>query len=150
MRSAVFEGLAWSKSRSEEIRLGDERVGLEAARNDLAAPLGDVALASGGAWLQLALTSRRPVSRLFAEVSNGCREGVFLEELTFANRTRLVIAGYVEGQTRTEALGRMAAFTRQLATLEFLHPARQEEVSEIASSNAKFRFRIGLMWRNDR
>lgn len=98
--------------------------------------------------LRLALSMRRPVSRLVAEVSNAAAESIKLEELRFASTERTVVAGVVDCRSRKDALNALAAFTDAMRQLPYAELAGQEEVGEVAGQPGRLRFRINLAWRN--
>jgi hypothetical protein len=98
--------------------------------------------------LQFALGTRRPASRLVAEISNLGTEDVLLDSLQFASAEHVVIAGIVRGPSRTAALARLADFAGRVRTLAYLDDAGQEDVGEVPGLPNHFRFRFGLAWRN--
>jgi hypothetical protein len=98
--------------------------------------------------LQRALSMRRPISRLLAEISNSCGGELHLEEIQFASKSPVVVSGHVEARTRQLALATMAEFTDKVHALPYLEARGQEEVSEVLGRPNHIRFRISLAWRN--
>lgn len=147
--SAVVDGSSLQESR--------DRLAVVVAANDrLQTELADLErtmaqepqMTPDEARLQAALCQRRPTSRLVAELSN-CVEGeLCLEELKFASTERITIVGWVGGHTRKEALDSFAAFSRRLRALPYLLADGQEEVNEVAGKDNRFRFKVGMAWRN--
>ncbi len=95
-----------------------------------------------------ACAMRRPVSLLFAQVSNAAEPSVNLEELKFASADRIIVSGSVTGESRREALAVLATFGKRLRDIPFVKPDGQDDVSEVAGQRTRFRFKLGLAWRN--
>lgn len=100
------------------------------------------------ASLRSALSMRRPLSRLLAEISNSTNAQLRLEELRFASTERIIVSGLIDSQTRKEALDAFADFTHLIHGLPYLEEAGQEEINEVAGQPGRFRFRLSLAWRN--
>lgn len=98
--------------------------------------------------LQAALSMRRPVSRLVADVSNATTEAIKLDELRFASTERTVVSGVVDCKSRKEALDAFASFSDALRQFAYVEMAGQEEVGEVPGQPGRFRFKINLAWRN--
>lgn len=98
--------------------------------------------------LQLALSMRRPTSRLVAEISNATTEAIKLDELRFASTDRTVVSGVVDCKTRKEALDAFAAFSEALREFRYVEMSGQEEVGEVPGQPGRLRFKIHLAWRN--
>lgn len=149
---AVVDGAAWLATKPERERLERDRTALE--RSIAAAGAGPIAAAAAAATagdrqLDQALSMRRPISRLIAEVSNGAGAGVQLDELRFASIDRVVVAGAAEGASRREALAALARFTERLRALPYVVADGQEEIAEVAGQWNRLRFRLGMAWRNE-
>lgn len=147
---AVVDGAAWLATKSERERLERDRTALEAS----IAGAGDGTAAAagpgvGGQQLDQALSMRRPISRLIAEVSNGAGAGVELDELRFASTDRVVVAGTAAGANRREALAALARFTERLRALPYVAADGQEEIAEVAGQWNRLRFRLGMAWRSE-
>jgi hypothetical protein len=112
-----------------------------------AATTGGAATAVAVPQLDGALASRRPTSRLLAELSNCADDAIHIEELRFGSREAIVVAGQVERETRKEALDAMARFTRRIAELPYVQVGANDEISEVAGHWNRFRFRLQLEWR---
>ncbi|MCR9246608.1 MAG: hypothetical protein NXI31_16365 [bacterium] len=112
----------------------------------LAAPSGEFAVPDP--QLELALSMRRPVSRLVAEVSNLATDRVHVESLQFASTEKVVLAGAVKGQSRQEALAVLSQFVDGLRELPYLQAGRGDEIQEMPGRPNLLRFRIAFSWRN--
>jgi len=100
------------------------------------------------ALLAAACAMRRPVSLLFATVSNAAEPTVQLDELKFASNDRIVVSGTVTGESRREALADLATFGKRLRDIPFVRSDGQDDVTEVAGQRTRFRFKLGLAWRN--
>ncbi|MCK5942757.1 MAG: hypothetical protein KAI24_12345, partial [Planctomycetes bacterium] len=98
--------------------------------------------------LDAALSMRRPISRMLADICNSCGADLRIDELKFASKSPVVIDGHVEAVSRQAALKAMVAFSDKVRTLPFLEARGHEEVSEVLGRPNQIRFRIGLAWRN--
>lgn len=94
-----------------------------------------------------ALRTRRPTSRLLAELSNAAPAGMALERLEFASTERVVVAGVVEGASRHAALGALATFGQRLRALPYLERDGDDEVQEVDAGAHRYRFRLAFAWR---
>lgn len=145
--SAVVDGSAWLEAR-------DENAAICSQCDDIQLQIDELAIEEGGGaspanpHLQHALSMRRPISRLLAEVSNSCGSGLHLDEVQFASRSPVVVSGHVEAETRQQALATMAAFVDKVHALPYLEARGQEEVSEVLGKPNYIRFRMSLAWRN--
>lgn len=146
--SAVVDGRVWWKVRQQHEQLIDEFVELQVAASELApqaAPQSDEL----DPQLQRALTMRRPISLLIADVSNCCTDGVSLEQVAFASVGQLVVTGEVESRSRQQALSRLATFFDRLRRLPYLQTGANEELQEVPGDGQRFRFKVSLSWRNE-
>jgi hypothetical protein len=87
------------------------------------------------------------VSRLLAEVSNAANGDVALDGLQFASSEQVVVSGMVTGPSRAAALALLAQFAGRVRDLPYLEPVGQEDVSEVAGTPSRFRFRLTMAWR---
>lgn len=111
-----------------------------------AAPGGETA--PGTSQLDNALRSRRPVSRLVAEVSNAANDMLHLDALQFAGNERITVTGVVKAANRNAALAALTAFTSRLRGLPYVVADGQDEVAEVGGSGHCLRFKIAMAWRN--
>ncbi|MCA8948809.1 MAG: hypothetical protein KDE27_04860 [Planctomycetes bacterium] len=98
--------------------------------------------------LELALSMRRPVSRLLAELSNSASDAIHVESLQFASTAKLTVAGLVRGETRQQALAELARFVAGLRALPYLEAGGQDEVKEVPGKPECLRFVLDVAWRN--
>jgi len=146
--SAVVDGTAWLDAREQSDDLCMQCDEVQAQLDDLHMENGNEP-PSGGPKLHNALSMRRPISRLLAEVSRCCSPDLHVDELSFASKSPVVVAGHVEAATRQLALATMAEFTRKVNALPYLESRGREEVSEVLGKPNHIRFRISLAWRNE-
>ncbi|MBL8752904.1 MAG: hypothetical protein JNK15_06340 [Planctomycetes bacterium] len=148
--SAVVDGSAWMAGRDALQVLSAEKQRLEAeiASRQVTTTAPDAATVAADDRLQAALRMRRPTSRLLADVSNAAEPTLQLEELKFASTDRILVTGVVSGKTRREALSTLAVFSQRLRALAYLQPDGQDEVGEVQGQRNRFRFRLGMAWRN--
>lgn len=147
--SGVVDGTAYLGSRSE---LQAAAASTQQLQNELQ-ELQRAASAQGGETvdetrLLAALHLRRPISRLCSEVSNCADASLHLDELKFSSTERIVVTGVVQGESRKGALATLATFSKRLRELPYVQSDGQEEVSEVAGQQSRFRFRLSLSWRN--
>lgn len=95
-----------------------------------------------------ALSMRRPVSRLFADVSNAADDRVHVEEFTFSSTEAMALVGKVEGVNRHDALGAIGQLTARLRRLPYVQIDGQEEIGEVQDRWNVLKFRLNLAWRN--
>lgn len=146
--SAAIDGTAMLAARDELAQARAETDTLSAA---VAAKLGQLvpAIDEGGtARLQEALAMRRPISRLLGDVSNAVEGGIVLDEIRFASADRIVVCGLASGGTRQSALAALAVFGKRLRELPYLRADGQDEITESPGQGSRFRFRLGMAWRN--
>jgi hypothetical protein len=98
--------------------------------------------------LRTALSTRRPVSRLLAEISNGAGKELHLEELKFTSTERILVVGIVQGRSRQDALASIAAFSERLGKLPYVVLGGEDEINEVARQRNCYRFKLGMTWRN--
>ncbi len=125
----------------ERTRLENELIQVQAA----AAPDGETAAAG---TIDLALSMRRPVSRMFAEVSNLAPANVHIGSIQFASAAPVTITGIVEGDSRQEALALLAQFVDALHALPYLHDLGKDEVEEVVGHPERVQFRVQIAWRH--
>lgn len=146
--SAIVDTTAGMALRSEVQGIAAERAELETAdvQPSLpAAPVGEIADVS---WLQKAMSMRRPVSRLLADVSDCASADLHVEDLKFASTERLLVVGVVKGASRQQALASIAAFAKRLNDIPYVQTGGDEEIGELPRLPNCFRFRLGMNWRN--
>lgn len=129
-----------------DVDLRERDVSTHIAEATPAAPAGEVLSAAN--QLENALRTRRPVSRLVAEVSNAANDAVHLDGLQFATNERIVITGVVKASSRNAALAALAAFTSRLRGLPYVLADGQDEVADVPGTAHCLRFKIGMAWRN--
>ncbi|MBL8726929.1 MAG: hypothetical protein JNM25_00770 [Planctomycetes bacterium] len=154
---AVGALLGWHGVRDLEASATVEREVVEASserenlRHQLVAVTGEPADAmvdgESAQLLRQALGRRRPVSRLLAEVSNAATPDVALDGLQFASSEQVVVSGVVSGPSRAAALAMLAEFAGRVRDLPYLESVGQEDVSEVAGTPSRFRFRLTMAWR---
>ena len=98
--------------------------------------------------LQLALSMRRPISKLLMDVSNCADSEIHVEDLKFASTDRVVVTGIVQGDTRQDALKAIARFSRGLGDIAYVQAGGDEEITEVPRLKNCFKFRLGMKWRN--
>jgi hypothetical protein len=98
--------------------------------------------------LKRALQMRRPISRLFSEISNSGDANVHLEEITFASKSKIMVTGLVDCSSRQEALAAMGRFSRNLVTLPYLQSGGDSVIKEVKGLKNRFGFKQVLAWRN--
>jgi Tfp pilus assembly protein PilN len=135
---------ALAEAREEGRALADEL----AARQEPELELESEPPGADGDRLAAALRSRRPTSRLLGEVSNLVPAGMNLDELKWASADRIVVTGSVGGASRQAALAALAVFGDRLRALPYLRADGQDEVTEVAGQQHRFRFRLGMAWRH--
>lgn len=151
--SAVVDGTEVMRTLVTREELGRQAADLSAAlASEVAA-----AVASGQTSgtvdaeqerLQMALSTRRPVSRLLAELSNSAGPELHLEELKFAGTERIVVIGIVQGRSRQDVLASIAAFSARLGKIPYLLVGGEDEINEVARQHHCYRFKLGMAWRN--
>ena len=147
--SAIVDGKAWITVQDvvEETRAETQRLQAAVAADE-SVPVGNTQQRPEDVRLQTALTMRRPISLLLAQVSNAAEGGLHLEELKFASTDRIVVTGIVEGSSRQQALAALTVFSKRLRDLPYLRADGQDESGEVAGQRNRFRFRLGMAWRN--
>jgi len=146
--SAIVDTHAGLELREQARAMAAERTELEfvaSPRTVPAAPGGEVA---DDSWLQTALSMRRPISLLLADVSNCASDELHVEELKFASTERAVVTGVVKGANRQQALAAIAAFAKRLNEIPYVQTGGDEEIGEVPRMANCFRFRLGMTWRN--
>jgi hypothetical protein len=148
--SAVVDGTTWLAGREtlQALVVEAQRLEADVAVRSAQGTTQDPVVAADEDRLQEALRLRRPTSRLFADVSNAAEPTVQLDELKFSSTDRILVGGIVSGNTRREALAALAMFSQRLRALPYLEPNGQDEVSEVQGKRNRFRFRLGMAWRN--
>ena len=159
LSAGIAAGLACSFSAVQDTRalltlweqLADAKTAREQLQHRAMAALADGEEPSespaDGGRLRAALDSRRPASRLLAEVCNLAAPGVSIDSLQFASAERVVLTGVVQGSTRTDALAVLAEFASRVQGLPYLASGAHEEVFEVSGQSNQFRFRLGVAWR---
>lgn len=158
LAALLAAGLVCSWSGVVDLEAGTQNRQLAAlARQDgqrVAAELAQLGAARGGAAaraedgsLAVALSMRRPVSRLLGQVSNAAEGGIVLDRLDFASADRVVVSGTVGGRSRHQALSDLAVFGRRLRELPYLLADGRDEIAEVAGRPNHYRFRLALQWR---
>lgn len=146
--SAAIDGTAMLAARDELAQARAETNTLSAA---VAAGLGQLVPAAdedGAARLHEALVMRRPISRLLGDASNAVAGDIVLDEIRFASADRIVVCGLASGATRQGALAALAAFGKRLREMPYLRADGQDEITESPGQGNRFRFRLGMAWRN--
>ena len=146
--SAIVDTTAGMALRSEVQGVAAERAELETVEVQPtlpAVPVGEIADVS---WLQRAMSMRRPVSRLLADVSDCASADLHVEDLKFASTERLLVVGVVKGASRQQALASIAAFAKRLNDIPYVQTGGDEEIGEVPRLPNCFRFRLGMNWRN--
>ena len=151
--SAVVDGNEFLQLQTAREQVAGEAAELAAAAAaagviPVEAGAGDDDVGGDAARLELALSMRRPISRLLAEISNGAGPQLHLEELKFASTDRVLVVGVVQGRSRQDALAAIATFTERLGKLPYVTVGGEEEINEVARQRNCFRFKIGMAWRN--
>lgn len=147
--SAVTDFQAMTATREQIARADEDHLRLQQELGEIQSTFPvPVDTTAAEASLRAALSMRRPVSRLFAEISNSTSPGVRLEELKFASTDRIVVTGLVDSPSRKEALDAFAAFTNRVSNLPYFAADGQEEINEVPLQPGRFRFRLSLAWRN--
>ena len=140
-----LEAGAQNRQLAELARQDGQRVAAELAR--FGATRGEAAARADDGVLATALSMRRPVSRLLAQVSNAVEGGIVLDRLDFASADRVVVSGTVGGRSRHQALSDLAVFGRRLRELPYLLAEGRDEIAEVAGRPNHYRFRLALQWR---
>jgi len=156
--TAVFGfGLSWSAVMDSNARAAVEleRAGIDAQvaevemalteAEDVAVPSGETAVARER--LDLALSMRRPISRLLAEISNCATPQIHIATLEFSSADHVSIAGMVKTESRAQALKALAGFVNRVRAIPYLKPGGQDEVTEIPGLANCLRFQLALSWR---
>lgn len=146
--SAIVDTNAGMALHGEVLGLAAERAELESAEvapSLPAVPAGEIADVS---WLQKAMSMRRPISRLLADVSDCASADLHVEDLKFASTERLLVIGVVKGASRQQALAAIAAFSKRLNEIPYVQTGGDEEIGEVPRLPNCFRFRLGMNWRN--
>lgn len=146
---AVADARGYMEASDERARVSAECARLEQqafALESQAAPAGETS--SRHPQLELALSMRRPISRLIAEVSNNATDRVYLEALEFSSTERITVRGVVKGRTRQEALAVLSQFVNGLRALAYFEADGQDEVNEVPGKPHCLRFQLGISWRN--
>jgi hypothetical protein len=146
--SAVVDGTSFFAARSDKTVAVAEADRLQSELAMVGGPEVAAVVTADGAWLDKALSMRRPVSRLLADISNSAGPELHLEKLKFASTERIVVTGVVRGDSRKTALAAIAAFSRRLGALSYLKLGGEDEISEVAQQKNCFRFKLGMTWRN--
>ncbi|MFO1078645.1 MAG: hypothetical protein U1E73_13050 [Planctomycetota bacterium] len=144
----VGQGRGWLQARREHEVIATRAHEVEvrlAAASGLAAPGGETSVSAD--QLTRALGTRRPISRLIAEVSNAAGDEIGLDSLQFGGGDRVVVAGVVEAQSRSGALAALSAFTGKLRELAYVVADGQDEVTEVGGMPNVLRFKLGMAWR---
>ncbi len=147
--SAIVDTVAWLDERAAVEQLATESKRIEdeiAGHQQAPGPSPSVVLEE--TRVQAAMSMRRPVSRLTVDVSNAAEPNVQLDELKFASTDRILVTGIVSGNSRREALTALAVFVKRLRALPYLVQDGQDEVGEVQGQRNRFRFRLGMAWRN--
>lgn len=145
--SALVDANAGLELREQAAAIAAERAELEVVVPPPmlpAAPSGEVADES---WLRKALSMRRPISLLLADVSNCASAELHVEDLKFASTERAVVTGVVKGANRQQALAAIAAFAKRLNGIAYVQTGGDEEIVEVPRLANCFRFRLGMTWR---
>ena len=146
--SAVVDGAGWMQVRDAREEVAVEarelsgRLSAEGLPQTAHGPSGDDELLVG------ALSMRRPISKLLADVSNCADTELHVEDMKFASTDRIVITGIVQGDSRQDALKAIARFSRQLADIPYVLAGGDEEITEVPRLKNCFKFRLGMKWRN--
>jgi hypothetical protein len=146
--SAIVDTNAGMALRSEVQMIAAERNEIESVDNAPplpAVPDGEIA---DLAWMRRAMSMRRPISRLLADVSDCASAALDVEELKFASTERLLVVGVVKGASRQQALTAIAAFAKRLNEIPYVQTGGDEEIGEVPQLRNCFRFRLGMTWRN--
>jgi hypothetical protein len=123
--------------------------GLACTASAIVDTTGGMALQSEAlSWLQKAMSMRRPISRLLADVSDCASADLHIEDLKFASTERLLVIGVVKGASRQQALAAIAAFAKRLNEIPYVQTGGDEEIGEVPRLPNCFRFRLGMNWRN--
>ncbi len=146
--SAIVDGSAMLSTHDEVAIAAAENLRLQQEVTKASVVGGSLEDDPNEARLVGALTLRRPVSRLLGEVSNLASDLLHLDEMKFASTERIVITGFVQGESRPEAFAAIAAFARKLRGLPYLSADGQEEINEVVEHANRFRFRLSMTWRN--
>jgi hypothetical protein len=96
--------------------------------------------------LEFALSMRRPVSRLIAEISNGATDAVHIEVLQFSSTEKASLSGVVKGGDRQHALAELTRFVNCLRALPYFEPGGDDEVAEVPGQPDCLRFRLDMAW----
>jgi hypothetical protein len=147
--SAIVDSVAWLEDRAAVEQLAAESARIESEIAGQAQPVGPSAEeVLEESRLQAALSMRRPVSRLTADVSNAAEPAMQLDELKFSSTDRILVTGIVSGNSRREALTALAVFVKRLRALPYMVQDGQDDVAEVQGQRNRFRFRLGMAWRN--
>ncbi len=109
-------------------------------------PDGEVMLADENR-LEKALQTRRPISRLIADISRNAQADMVIDDLTFASKDAITISGYVEGARRSIALASLATFARGMRALTYIGSQGGEDVRPVEGFSARFHFELVFTWR---
>jgi hypothetical protein len=153
--SAVVDGRELLRTQAARAAVEREAADLSAElATELGAPVAGDPAGSDGApdaqaeRLRTALSTRRPLSRLLAELSNSAGKELHLEELKFTGADRIEVIGIVQGRSRQDVLAAIAAFSERLGRLPYLVPGGDDEIDEVARQRNCYRFKLGMTWRN--
>ncbi len=109
-------------------------------------PDGEVMLADE-TRLEQALQTRRPISRLLADISRNAQADMVIDDLSFASMDAIKISGYVEGARRSVALTSLATFARGMRALVYIGSQGGEDVRPVEGFSARFHFELVFTWR---